>query len=181
VYDLPFGQGRALLNNPGVARAVLGSWSITSIVTSRTGLPFNVTEDRSSSSVATGYTTNQRPDRVPYVSLTPPGGRTRMNWINPAAFTPVPNSGYGDSPRNIGRGPGLWQADLGALKQIQLRERVQMQFRGEVFNLFNRAQYGQPLADSSASTFGQIVSVVNSGPVGTGTPRPIQLSSRLRF
>ncbi len=75
----------------------------------------------------------------------------------------------------------LWQADLGALKQMQLGERVQMQFRVEVFNLFNRAPYGSPLADSSTSTFGQIVSVVNPGPVGTGTPRQIQLSLRLRF
>jgi len=131
--------------------------------------------------VATGYTTSQRPNLVQGVLLTPPGGRTRLNWINPAAFTLVPNSGYGDTPRNIGRGPSLWQADLGALKQIQLGERVQMQFRGEVFNLFNRAQYGLPLADSSTSTFGQIVSVVNSGPVGTGTPRQIQFSLRLRF
>jgi Carboxypeptidase regulatory-like domain/TonB dependent receptor len=181
VYDLPFGQGRAFLNHPGVARAVLGSWSVTSIVTSRTGLPINVTEDRSSTSVATGYTTSQRPNLVPGVSLTPPGGRTRPNWINAAAFTPVPNSGYGDTPRNIGRGVGVWQADLGALKQIPLGERAQIQFRGEVFNLFNRAQYGLPLADSSTSTFGQIVSVVNPGPVGTGTPRQVQFSLRLRF
>ena len=181
VYVLPFGQGRAFLSNRGVARAVFGSWSVTSIVTSRTGLPINVTQDRSSTSVDTGYTTSQRPNLVPGVSLTPPGGRTRLNWINPAAFTPVPNSGYGDTPRNIGRGPSLWQADLGALKQMQLGERVQMQFRGEVFNLFNRAQYGLPLADSSTTTFGQIVSVVNPGPVGTGTPRQIQLSLRLRF
>lgn len=53
------------------------------------------------------------------------------------------NSGYGGTPRDIGRGPSLWQAELGALKQIQLGERVHMQFRGEVFNLFNRAAAGR--------------------------------------
>jgi Carboxypeptidase regulatory-like domain len=182
VYDLPFGQDRSFLNQPGVARAVLGSWSVTSIVTARTGLPVNVTEDRSSTSVATGYTTSQRPNLIPGVSLTPSGGRTRLNWINLAAFTPVPGSGYGNAPRNIARGPSLWQADLGLLKQIALGERFQMQFRGEVFNLFNRAQWGLPLADSSSpATFGQILSTVNSGPVGTGTPRQIQLALRLMF
>jgi hypothetical protein len=130
------------LSNSGVARAVLGSWTVTSIVASRTGLPVNVTEDRASASVATGYTTSQRPNLVPGDSLTPSGGRTRLNCINPAAFTQVPSSGYGNSPRNIGRGPSLWQADLGVLKHIPLGEPVQMQFRAEIFNLFNRAQYG---------------------------------------
>jgi hypothetical protein len=140
-----------------------------------------VTEDRSSTSVATGYTTNQRPNLVPGVSLTPLGGRTRLNWINSAAFIPVPNSGYGNTPRNIGRGPSLWQADLGLLKLIPLGERFQLQFRGEVFNVFNRAQWGLPLADSSTDTFGQILSVVNTGPVGTGTPRQVQFALRLQF
>ena len=151
-------------------------------MTARTGLPVNVTEDRSSTSVATGYTTSQRPNLIAGVSLTPPGGRTRLNWINLAAFTPVPGSGYGNAPRNIARGPSLWQADLGLLKHIPLGERFQMQFRGEVFNLFNRAQWGLPLADSSSpATFGQILGMVNSGPVGTGTPRQIQLTLRFMF
>jgi hypothetical protein len=82
VYVLPFGQGRAFMNNPRVARAVLGSWSVTTIVTSRSGLPINVTEDRSSTSVATGYTTSQRPNLVPGVSLTPPAdGRASIGSI----------------------------------------------------------------------------------------------------
>ena len=69
VYELPFGPGRAFLNNAAsggfverFAGAVLGNWTVSPIVTARTGLPVNVTMDRSSSSVATGYTTNQRPE-----------------------------------------------------------------------------------------------------------------------
>jgi Carboxypeptidase regulatory-like domain len=181
IYDLPFGRGRAFLNGPGVTSAVLGQWSVTTIATARTGLPVNVTEDRSSTSVATGYTTSQRPNRVPGVSLTPPGGHKLGQWINPAAFALVSGSGYGDAPRNIARGPGLWQADFGLAKRIPLSERMQMQFRSEFFNIFNRAQYGLPLADISTNTFGQIVSVVNPGPVGTGTPRQMQFMLRLEF
>jgi hypothetical protein len=60
-------------------------------------------------------------------------------------------------------------------------KRVQLQFRSEFFNIFNRAQYGPPLADLSSSTFGQIISTVNTGPVGTGTPREIQFALRLEF
>jgi hypothetical protein len=181
IYDLPFGRGRAFLNAPGVASAILGQWSVTAIATARTGLPVNVTEDRSSTAVATGYTTSQRPNLVPGVSLTPPGGHRLGQWINPAAFALVSGSGYGDAPRNIARGPGLWQADFGLAKRILLSERMQMQFRSEFFNIFNRAQYGLPLADISTNTFGQIVSVVNAGPVGTGTPRQMQFMLRLEF
>jgi hypothetical protein len=93
----------------------------------------------------------------------------------------VTNSGYGDAPRNIARGPGLWQADLGLCKHIPVTERVQIEFRSEFFNLFNRAQYGPLLADFSTSTFGEIQSTVNTGPVGTGTPRQIQFALRAEF
>ena len=181
VYNLPFGHGRAFFSQPGVIGTLLGQWSVTAIATARTGLPINITEDRSSASVATGYTTSQRPDRVPGVSLIPNGGRSIGSWINPAAFALVTGSGYGNAPRNIGRGPGLWQADLGLAKQVPLGEHAQLQFRSEFFNVFNRGQYGKPLADLSTSNFGQIIGTVNTGPVGTGTPRQVQFMLRLGF
>jgi len=81
---------------------VLGRWSVTANGTARSGLPINVTEDRSSTSVATGYTTNQRPNRVPGVSLTPIGGKEIQNWINPAAFALVTGSGYGNAHGILG-------------------------------------------------------------------------------
>ena len=181
VYELPFGPGRALLSQPGIASAVLGRWSLTGIVAARTGIPVNVTVDRSSSSVVTGYTSSQRPNLVPGVSLTPPGGKTIYHWINPAAFTAVNNTGYGNAPRNIARGPSLWQIDLGLAKRIPLNHRAQLLFRSEAFNLFNRAQYGQPQADWSTSSFGRIVTTANTGTVGMGTPRQIQFAMRLEF
>ena len=181
VYDLPFGPGKVLFIQPGFTSTVFGHWRLTMIDTARSGLPVNVTEDRSSTSVATGYTTNQRPNRMPGVSLTPPGGRTINQWINPAAFSLVTNSEYGNAPRNIARGPSLLQTDIGLAKDIRLTGRAHLLFRGEFFNIFNRAQYGQPLADLSASTFGEIITTVNTGPVGTGTPRQIQFALRLEF
>jgi Carboxypeptidase regulatory-like domain/TonB dependent receptor len=188
VYQLPFGRGRSW-GRSGVTNAIFGDWDLSNIVSARTGLPVNVTIDRSSSSVATGYTTNQRPDRVAGVSLRPPGGSAIHEWINPAAFAPVQGGGYGDAGRNLVRGPGLWQADLGLAKHIPLTEAVQLQFRTEFFNIFNRAQYGLPLADFSnylsnpnqSNTFGEIISPVNTGPVGTGTPRQVQFMLRADF
>jgi hypothetical protein len=187
VYDLPFGaEGRSsprwATSQNEVVNAVFGNWSISPVFTARTGLPINVTEDRSSSSVATGYTTDQRPNRVPGVSLAPPGGRSINKWINPAAFALVATSAYGNASRNVARGPGLWQTDFALRKMIPLTESAQLQFRSEFFNIFNRAQYGLPLSDLSAtSTFGQILSTVNTGPIGTGTPRQMQFSLRLEF
>jgi Carboxypeptidase regulatory-like domain len=181
VYQLPFGKGRAFLSRPTLVSAALGGWSAATILTARSGLPINVTEDRSSTSVATGYTTNQRPNRAIGVSLVPAGGQAINGWIDPAAFALVTGGGYGDAPRNIGRGPNLWQTDLALMKMIPVTERMQLQFRSEFFNIFNRAQYGQPLADLSDVTFGRIISTVNTGPVGTGTPRQIQFALRLAF
>ncbi|MDR3751818.1 MAG: TonB-dependent receptor [Terracidiphilus sp.] len=182
VYDLPFGTGKAFFSQPGIANTVLSRWSLTDIVAARTGIPVNVTQDRSSSSVATGYTSSQRPNLIPGVPLTPPGGKTVNHWINYAAFDAVNGSGYGNAPRNIARGPNLWQTDLGLSKRIPLSEAAQLQFRSEFFNLFNRAQYGQPQADwSSKSTFGQIITTANTTPFGTGTPREIQFALRLEF
>jgi hypothetical protein len=75
----------------------------------------------------------------------------------------------------------MWQSDFGLAKRIPLTELAQLQFRGEFFNILNRAQYGQRLSDLSASNFGQIVATVNVGPVGTGTPRQAQFMLRLEF
>ena len=183
VYELPFGPGKPYLSEPGIARSIFGSWEVTSVVVARTGFPVNVTVDRDSSDVPDGNTANQRPDLVPGVSLTPPGGKTITEWINPAAFVvPAPGT-FGNAPRDVARGPGAWQIDMGIGKRIPVTERMQLEFRTEFFNIFNHPQYGQPLADFSAGpgVFGSIISSVNTGPVGTGTPRQIQFALRASF
>ena len=185
VYELPFGPGKKFLSEPGLVRAVAGGWEVTSTLMARTGFPINVLVSRSSSSVPDGNTTDQRPDIVPGVSLTPPGGATIGQWINPAAFA-VPASGtFGDAPRNIARGPGAWQMDFGVGKRITLSEATRLEFRGEFFNIFNHPQYGLPQAAFGVPGFGTITQTVNTttpvSPVGSGTPREIQLALRLVF
>ena len=182
VYHLPYGHGQSFGNHAGIAPVLFGDWQVSSIVSARTGLPVNVTVDRSSSSVATGYTTNQRPNRVPGVSLVPMAGTAIHNWINPAAFsTTFVNGAYGNAGRNLVRAPNLWQADMALARNVPLRESLDLQFRAEFFNVFNRAQYGSPLADVTGAGFGSIVTEANTGPVGTGTPRQIQFLLELRF
>jgi hypothetical protein len=72
---------------------------------------------------------------------------------------------------------------VGLGKHISLTERVNLEFRAEFFNIFNHPQHGQPQSDFSAGpgVFGSIISTLNIGPVGTGTPRQLQFMLRMGF
>ncbi len=190
VYQLPFGQGKPMLNERGTASAIAGNWELTTTALARAGFPVNVLMP-SSYTAPDGASGTERPDLVPGVSLTPPGGKTVTEWINPAAFA-APAGEFGDAPRDLVRGPGTWQIDLGAAKTISLEERGRIEFRAEFFNIFNHPQLGQPQSTfnpSNTSGFGTIINTVNLNtsivspitPVGSGTPREMQFALRLEF
>ena len=185
VYQLPFGGGKPYLNQPGIVNRIVGKWELTSTVVARTGFPINVLVNRSSSDTPDGNTNDQRPDLVPGVSLYPAGGPTIAEWLNPAAFAAPASDTWGDLPRNVARGPGAWQIDMGLGKRIPLTEQWRLEFRAEFFNIFNHPQYGLPNATFGVSSFGGITSTVNTttpvSPVGSGTPREIQLALRIAF
>jgi hypothetical protein len=181
-YQLPFGQGRRFFTGGRFTNLVFGGWEFTDLFTARSGLPLNVTVSRSGSALPDGNNVNQRPNLVPGVSIYP-ANQGPGNWLNPAAFA-VPAAGtWGNAGRNIARGPGLWQDDVALNKSFTLTERFLLNFRAEAFNVFNRAQYGNPGSSiSSASSFGVITSLVNSqGLTGVGTPRQLQFALRLSF
>ena len=197
VYQLPFGVGKPMLNQRGISSAIAGNWELTTTALARTGFPVNVLMP-SSYIAPDGNSGTQRPDLVPGVSLTPPGGKTVAEWINPAAFTtPVitATKWYGDAPRDLVRGPGTWQVDLGTRKTLPFTERVRLEFRSDFYNIFNHPQLGQPQATCNLSSsnptgcptgFGSIITTVNTSvspmtPVGSGTPREIQFALRLEF
>jgi hypothetical protein len=90
-------------------------------------------------------------------------------------------AGFGDVPRNFLRGPYFNQLDLGLSKLFSVTERFAVQFRADVFNIYNRAQFGPPDGLISASDFGRIYLPLNTTPIGTGTPRQFQFMLRLSF
>ncbi len=187
VYQLPFGVGQPMLNQHGIATAIAGNWQLTTTALARTGFPVNVLLP-STYIAADGATGTQRPDRIPGVSLIPPGGRTVAEWMNPAAFA-APAGAFGTAPRDLVRGPGTWQIDFGADKAFPLAERGRLEFRAEFYNIFNHPQLGQPQSTfnpSNTNGFGAITTTENLAvspvtPVGSGTPREMQFALRFDF
>ncbi|MEO6829159.1 MAG: TonB-dependent receptor, partial [Acidobacteriaceae bacterium] len=179
VYELPIGHGKSYLSH-GATGWILGGIQMSGIALARTGLPLNITISRSSSTIPDGNSSSpQRPDLVPGVSFLPVLGRSPRHWINPAAFTMPASGTFGNSPRNLLRGPGTWQVDLSLQKELLDIHQFNLSFRADGFNLFNHAEYGLPATNLSAGNFGQITTQLNPGATGTGTQRVFQVSLRL--
>lgn len=181
IYDLPFGPGRRFLNQTGLSSVIFGGWEFSGLVQARTGRQLTITISRSSSDLPDGNNTNQRPDRVAGVPLKPPAGQSATLWINPAAFAVPAQGKWGTSGRSIMTGPGLVQFDIGLKKRFMISENRNLEFRWEAFNVFNRAQLGDPDTNfSNTASFGQIRAPFNRT-FGTGTNRQMQFMLRLNF
>jgi Carboxypeptidase regulatory-like domain/TonB dependent receptor len=144
------------------AKHIFGGWQTNGIVTLRSGLPFTVSQNNT---LNTGEAP-ARPDRLSSGKLDEP---SINKWFDPDAFRVVtcsrPGSTalnqyltqfchYGSSGQSILEGPGYKSVDFSLLKNIRFTEKMRMQFRWEVFNLFNTPQFAVPNAAlSSAPNF----------------------------
>ena len=145
VYDLPFGRGQKFASNvEGIGDKLISGWATNSVVTLQSGFPF--TPQLSYNPSNDGDTRNPvRPFINPNFSGPIILGNPNQ-WYNPAAFlAPPANSGFlGNLGRNTLIGPGLATWDLSALKNTSISERWTIQFRAEIFNLLNRANFNTP-------------------------------------
>lgn len=145
IYELPFGRGKAFANTfAGWSDRLVGGWSLNSVVTAQSGFPF--TPQLSYNPSRNGDTKNSvRPFLNPFFTGPVVVGRPD-EWFNPAAFIAQPNNSgfYGDSRRDTLIGPGLATWDFSVMKHIVLHERINLQFRAEMFNLLNRANFNTP-------------------------------------
>lgn len=156
VYSLPFGKGQALANDlQGWSNALVSGWSVNSIATLQSGFPF--TPQLSYNPSNNGDTRN--PVR-PFVNPAFTGpvilGKPSQ-WFNPNAFlAPPAGSGfYGNLGRDTLIGPGLATWDFSAFKTTNISERIALQFRAEIFNLLNPANFNTPnLITFTSSTTG---------------------------
>ena len=165
IVELPFGPGKPMLED-GVAGKILGGWLLSGIYSARSGRAFTVTQGNN----------NVGADQTGMPNLTgdPEGPRTVARWFNPAAFTPVPSGTFGNAGRNILRGPGWVTFDMSVQRRVMMGSRANLTFRADIFNVFNRANFGLPVSNISASNVGVISALA-------GDPRVAQLSLRFGF
>ncbi len=145
VYTLPFGHGKVFANDlHGFANSAVSGWSVNSIVTVQSGFP--ITPQLSYNPSNDGDTRNPvRPFANPNFNGHVIPGKPAQ-WFDPTAFlAPPANSGFwGNLGRDTLRGPGLGTWDFSAFKQTRIRERMNVEFRAELFNLLNRANFNTP-------------------------------------
>ena len=149
-YALPVGHGKRFLGGlEGFANGMASGWTVNSIVTVQGGFPFSPQLSYNPSN--NGDTRNPvRPFANPGFTGSVVLGHPNQ-WFNPAAFlAPANTAANGGFYGNIGRdtliGPGLATWDFSVLKETRIRERLNLQFRAEIFNLLNRANFNQPNA-----------------------------------
>jgi hypothetical protein len=94
-------------------------------------------------------------------------------WFNTSAFGPNAIGTFGDTGKNIIRGPRYFDTDLGLLKNTKVDERVSLQFRAEFYNAFNNVNFGTPDSGLTDSSFGQITSAQD--------PRILQMALKAIF
>ncbi len=173
-----------------VGKQLLRDWSLDAIITAHSAAPVDVFFLRD-----LGFGPfNFRPDVIPGVPLyvmasSLPGGRA----LNRAAFNIPQAARQGTLGRNTLRGFPLKQFDLALHRSLALREKMSLQFRMDVFNLFNRPNFGDPVGDLGSSLFGKSTAMFgrslgsNVGSVGlnqnyqVGGPRTIQMSLKCQF
>ncbi len=146
-YVLPFGPGKRFLTAAnGIGKAIASGWTINSIVTVQGGFPF--TPQLSYNPSNNGDTRNPVRPFVNPAFTGPVIEGSPNQWFNPAAFLAPPNSSgfYGNLGRDTLVGPGLATWDLSFLKDTPIHERLNLQFRAELFNVLNRANFNTPNA-----------------------------------
>ena len=167
-YALPFGKAR-----DGWMSTVLRGWETYGIVTLQTGRPFTVAllpeiDNSGTGRSILGFGANDRPNLVGNPELSNP---TTLQWFNTAAFAFSPPGTFGNAGRNILTGPGFQNVNASLLKNTRVSERFNLQFRTEVFNLFNHPNFNLPDNFLGSPIFGRITSARD--------PRHIQFGLKL--
>jgi hypothetical protein len=173
-YDLPFGTGK-----DGWRHKVLGGWTTSAIVTLQSGLPF--TPQLGYNPTGNGDSRNPiRPSVNPNFSGPVILGGPNQ-YFNPNAFIAPATGTYGNLGRDTLIGPGLRTVDFSATKKTAITERLVLQFRAELFNIFNSVNFSTPnalvftsAATAPASTAGVITAT-------SSTSRQIQFGLKLLF
>ena len=102
-----------------------------------------------------------------------PRSAPNNDYFNPSDFAKATLGTIGDAGRNPFHGPGLNNLDIVFAKDTRVTESTRLELRFEAYNVFNHAQFFNPIGDINASNFGQVVQAHN--------PRLIQLGAKFYF
>jgi len=139
-YELPFGKGKKFVGNKAV-NMLAGGWQINTLTSFMTGTPIRVTSDGGSLRLP-GST--QRADQVkPEVALLGGIGRGTP-YFDPFAFERVLEPRFGNAGFNSLRGPSFFNTDLGVFRRFDIKEKINLQFRAELFNWTNTPKFSNP-------------------------------------
>jgi hypothetical protein len=140
-YELPFGKGKAYLNGNRIVSAILGGWQVNTLLAAFSGQPFSVTASNASlNAPGSSQRANQVLPSVQILGGIGPG----QPYFNPLAFAPVTCACFGTAGFNTLFGPALVDLDMGFFRQFPIRERLKLQFRGEIFNATNTPHFANP-------------------------------------
>jgi hypothetical protein len=170
IYELPFGRGKRFWSGAsGVANGIVGGWQVNGVTIYQTGTPVDTSLAVDNAGTG-GAGADDRPDLIGNPNN---GPKTPLEWFNTAAFVLPPAGRYGNARRNIIDAPGISNFDFSLFKNFRITEKQQLQFRTEVFNLFNHPQFDPPSTVFGTSSFGRISSA--------GDGRQIQVALKYNF
>lgn len=160
----------------GLIRKAINGWQLAGIANWQTGFPFTIFSDQDNSFSAIGADrANLAASSVRDAVLS--SGRSHAQlvseWFNTSAFTSNGIGTFGNTGKNILRGPRLFDTDLALLKNTKVTEHFALEFRAEFYNAFNNVNFGMPDHGLLDSGFGQITSA--------GSPRIMQLALKAIF
>ena len=158
------------LSGGGLRDAVLGGWRVNTIVTVQSGSPFTVNLGVDRANIGSGPA--QRPNQLGDPNL-PASERTPESWFDTDSFALPEPLAFGNAPRNSVVGPGYANVDLAVAKTWAFTDGPQLEFRWEVFNVFDRANFDLPSRFYGTPNFGRIFSAKS--------PREMQFGVRLSF
>ncbi|MCU1261029.1 MAG: TonB-dependent receptor plug [Bryobacterales bacterium] len=155
VWQLP-----SLAHANTLLRYALGGWQASGLFQYQTGPPLTIVAGKDQSN--TGI--NQ--DRAvlvgsPYGSNACTTAVTCVSYLNPSSFVLPAVGSFGNVGKGLLVGPGLVNLDAGVVKIVPVRERVQVQFRIEFFNIFNHANFNNPNSSVSGAGLGQVLSAAD--------------------
>jgi hypothetical protein len=140
----------------GAGGMILNGWVLNSIVTWRGGFPFSIYSGVDNSLSAVNR------DRADFLGGTAsldsgrPHGELIQQFFDTSKFVPNQEGTFGNSGKNILRGPRLFNTDVGVLKSFKVSEAASFQFRAEFFNIFNNVNFRDPDNTQSSDQFGRI-------------------------